>query len=143
MAELSDAEDEDWCNRERDRVIAYLRNEGLNHGKVGNWPAWHVAPYLAVWAIESLKNPGWVGWWAISGDLPTDYTTCGPERHPREGIRDIATRWKHAAECWARNGSVDRFRIGAAEDMATIAPPLAVRAELLLSFASDDALWEQ
>jgi hypothetical protein len=101
MADLNDAEEEAWCKSERDRVTAYQENEGLSHVGVGDWPAWHLSPYVAVWAIESVKNPGWVGWWAISGDLPTDYTTCGPERHPREGIRDIAARWKHAAECWA------------------------------------------
>src|SRR5262249_41902889 len=127
MIDLSAAEEEAWCNSERDRVIAYLEGEGLSHGNVGDWPAWHMTPYVAVWAIESLEKPGWVGWWAISGDLPTDYTTCGPERHPREGMRDIAARWKHAAEYWAENGSVDWLSIGASEDRATIAPLLAAR----------------
>lgn len=143
MTDLNEAEEEAWCNSERDRVIAYLKGEGLSHGEVGEWPAWHVAPYVAVWAIESVTKPGWVGWWAISGDLPCDYATCGPERHPREGMRDIAVRWKHAAETWARNGSVDWLSIGMPEDRETLVPLLAARAEMLLSYASDDALWEQ
>jgi len=49
MADLSDAEEEAWCNNGRDRVIAYLKKEGLSHGKVGDWPAWHLPPYVAVW----------------------------------------------------------------------------------------------
>ncbi|WP_083850757.1 DUF4826 family protein [Novosphingobium sp. Rr 2-17] len=98
-------------------------------------------PYVAVWAIESVINPGCVGWWAVSGDLPTDYTGCGPERHPREGLRDIAARWQDAAEKWSENKSVEGWSIGTAEDRATLAPLLASRAKMLLSFAADDDLW--
>ena len=89
-----------WCANERTRVIEYLKQAHLAHGAVGEWPAWHVWPHVALWAIESAARPGWVGWWVISGDLPTDYATCGPERHPREGVRDIAQRWHTAAAQW-------------------------------------------
>ena len=141
MHDPSEAEEQMWCDRERARVIEYLGREGVVHGEVGDWPAWHIWPYVAVWAIESVRSPGWVGWWAISGDLPTDYTGCGPERHPREGLRDIATRWKDAAEKWSENKSVEGWSVGALEDRSTLAPLLATRVDLLLSYATDDDLW--
>jgi hypothetical protein len=74
---LTAVEEEQWCAEQRDHVVSYLTRQGLQSPSVGDWPAWHVAPSIAVWAVESLKKPGSVGWWAISGDLPTDYTSCG------------------------------------------------------------------
>ena len=142
MDEGVDTEEEAWCAGERQRVVAYLKAETLVHGEVGNWPAWHVRSCVAIWAIESVKKPGYVGWWAVSGDLPTDYTTCGLERHPREGLRDIAARWRHAAECWAANKPVEGWSIGCPEDRPTLGPLLAARAELLMSWAADDNLWD-
>lgn len=141
VGDHSEAEEQMWCEAERGRVVEYLRREGVVHGEVGDWPAWHIRPYVAVWAIESVRSPGWVGWWAVSGDLPTDYASCGPKRHPREGLRDIATRWKEGAEKWSANSSVEGWTIGAPEDRPTLAPLLAARAKMLLSFAADDELW--
>ncbi|WP_353072428.1 DUF4826 family protein [Tunturiibacter gelidoferens] len=42
-------------------VTEYLAKEGLDHGKVGSWPAWHLVPYVSIWAVESLLAPGHVG----------------------------------------------------------------------------------
>lgn len=143
MDDPSEAEEEAWCANERTRVIDYLDGEGLGHGDVGSWPAWHLWPYVAVWAIESVERPGSVGWWAISGDLPTDYTPCGPERHPREAMRDIAGQWQEAAACWALGKSPEGWSLGAPEDRPVLGPLLAVRAKMLLSFVADDSLWEE
>src|SRR5438105_4694333 len=51
--------DEDaWVAEQRSVVIAYLKRQGVQHREVGEWPAWHLLPYLAVWAIESFTAPG-------------------------------------------------------------------------------------
>lgn len=142
MMDIDESSDESWCDEQRAIVIDYLRREKLNHGDVGGWPAWHVYPYVAVWAIESVRSPGSVGWWAISGDLPTDYTPCGPERQPREGMRDIALRWKQGASMMAKGQTPADWTVGIQDNGAERAPLLASRAELLLSFVSDDELWE-
>ena len=52
------AVEESWCSHQRAQVAAYLANEKLAHGEIGEWPAWHIAPIVAVWAIESKKRPG-------------------------------------------------------------------------------------
>lgn len=64
--------EEHWCKAQRLQVIEYLSSQSLLHGEVGEWPAWDVYPYVSIWAVESIKRPGFVGWWAIAGDLPTD-----------------------------------------------------------------------
>lgn len=143
MGRSVESAEEAWCANERTRVIEYLEREHLVHGEVGEWPAWHVWPQVAVWAVESVARPGWVGWWVISGDLPTDYTTCGPERHPREGVRDIAQRWQIAAAQWEQGIHSADWSICSPENEATLAPLLASRARLLLSWVADDGLWPE
>jgi Domain of unknown function (DUF4826) len=71
-----DQTEESWCNAQRDAVANYLRSQRLEHGEIGDWPAWHVAGCVAIWAVESKARPEWIGWWVISGDLPTDYCSA-------------------------------------------------------------------
>ncbi len=79
--------EEQWCQERRAQVEAYLQHQRVEHGRVGEWPAWHVAPHVSLWAIESKVRPDWVGWWAICGDLPTDYVSAANIKHPREAVR--------------------------------------------------------
>jgi hypothetical protein len=87
------AVEERWCNERRAQVADYLKREGVTHGRIGEWPAWHTAPYVSVWAIESAKCHESVGWWVICGDLPTDYVSAANVKHPREAMRAISERW--------------------------------------------------
>jgi hypothetical protein len=137
MGKPVESAEEAWCANERARVIDYLKQTKLVHGEVGEWPAWHVWPHVAVWAVESTSRPGWVGWWVISGDLPTDYTTCGPQRHPREGVKDIAQRWQTAAS----GSRAKDWNVGSPENEVALGPVMASRAALLLSWVADDSLW--
>jgi hypothetical protein len=144
MESLNERADEaEWCATKRARVIEYLEREKLVRGQVGEWPAWHIYPYVAAWAIESVARPGWVGWWAISGDLPTDYTACGADRTPRGGVKDIAERWRDAAANWGEGRPVLDWSLGTLENQEALAPLLASRAELLLSWVADDTMWEK
>lgn len=133
--------EEQWCGERREEVQEYLRQQGVTHGRVGEWPAWHVAPHVSVWAIESKGNPGWVGWWAICGDLPTDYISAASVKHPRDVIAAIASRWREAAEHMTQGKSPPEFSIGSPADRKTLAPLLASRAQLLQSWAADPTLW--
>ncbi|WP_091575371.1 DUF4826 family protein [Mesorhizobium qingshengii] len=137
-----EAEEDQWCLSERHRVIDYLRNEGLVHGRVGEWPAWHVHPHVAVWAIESVARPNWVGWWVISGDLPTDYVPCGTDRTPRGALKDIGTRWQTVAAEWSHGREVEGLTIGTdLRHRPALIPLLASRAEILLGWADDPSIW--
>ncbi|MEW6745775.1 MAG: DUF4826 family protein [Planctomycetota bacterium] len=43
--------EERWCAEMRGNVARYLAREQVPHGQIGEWPAWHVAPYVSVWAL--------------------------------------------------------------------------------------------
>jgi Domain of unknown function (DUF4826) len=76
--------EEQWCQERRAQVEEYLLSEGVEPGRIGEWPALHVAPYVSVWAVESRSRPEWVGWWVICGDMLTDYVSAAQIKHPRD-----------------------------------------------------------
>ena len=132
---------EHWCTERRQDVIAYLARQGLKHGEVGSWPAWYVAPYVSIWAIESLRSPGDVGWWTICGDLPTDYISAATLRHPRKAVRAFADAWKEVAACMRSGVPHAHTTFGPSERNSELAPLVESRAEILRRFADDDSVW--
>jgi len=136
------AVEEQWCDERRQQVIGYLAKQGLKHGEVGEWPAWHIPPYVSVWAIESLVSPGCLGWWVICGDLPTDYISASDIYHPREAMRAIAERWQEISGYMNRGEPHPTMAIGPRESWPTVAPLLSSRSQILLDWADDGELWE-
>lgn len=135
-----------WCAEQREVVVRYLRSQKAEHGEIGSWPAWHIAPHVAVWVTESTRWPGRIGFWVITGDLPTDYISSDdiePPQHPRKAVRAIAECWLRAAGAWGEGREVEGFRIAGCDSHAELAPLLRSRAELLIEWASDDSLWEE
>lgn len=135
-----------WCDEQRALVKNYLRIQKLEHGRVGEWPAWHIPPYVSIWAIESLKHPEWIGWWAISGDLPTDYISAAdvePPQHPRRAMRVFALNWLEIVKAWKERREIENSRIGDESSRQQLSPLLESRAKLLLEWSEDDSLWEE
>jgi Domain of unknown function (DUF4826) len=117
-------------------VAAYLHRTGVVHGAVGQVPAWEVFPVVSVWAIESARAPGWVGWWVIAGDCPTDYVSCTGDRTPRSAIEQISARWREVAEVLGRGEQHPDFLVGSADAATDLATLLAARSEILRRYAS-------
>jgi hypothetical protein len=131
------AEEEKWCAERREQVEQYLRDQKLTHGQIGKAPAWFVGPLISVWAVESLKSPGWVGWWVVCGDLPTDYCSADNCRHPRLALERIADRWRDAIAATLPNDT----EIGSTGLAVDLKPLLAARVDLLTTICADDAAW--
>ena len=141
--DYDDPEVEDrWCSERRNEVGSYLAQEGIAHGQNGEWPAWHLAPHVSVWAIESRAQPGWVGWWVICGDLPTDYVSAASIEHPRDALLSFVARWRAAADHMRRGESSPGFTIGPRSQWPTLAPMLVSRAKSLQDMAADAGLWD-
>lgn len=135
--------EEAWCDERLAEVTAYVEREAIPHRAVGDWPAWHVAPYVAIWAIESAERAGWVGAWVICGDLPADDVTRADAADPREAARAFARRWREAAALLASGQPHPKFGVGRGpEERRSLAPLLKSRADLLARWAEDETLWE-
>jgi len=137
------AAEEARCEEQRSHVEASLKDQDAGHGRIGEWPAWHVAPYVSVWAVESKARPEWVGWWVICGDLPTDYISSAGIRCPRDAVRAIAKEWLELAGYMERGEPHGDSRLGRPEDWPSLAPLLRRRAELLITYAKTDAAWDE
>ncbi len=131
-----------WVAEQRASVAEYLRGLGVVHGRIGAWPAWHVHPYLAIWAIESMAVPGRVGFWAISGDVATDYVSFADAGEPRAVLRHFARVWAEYAGAMRRGERHPDWSIGEPEQSQELGELLARRAALLQNFADDDAIWD-
>jgi hypothetical protein len=114
---------------------------GVDHLGVGEGPAFHVHPCLALWAVQSKKALGSVGWWAISGDLPTDYISSSEGRCPQEALRAIAAHWVRASEAMSNGEKYADYSIGAPEQWPELADLLKRRALIILGFADEETLW--
>ena len=131
-----------WQAERRLEVITYLEREAVPHKRVADQPAWSVAPYVSLWAVESSAIPDTVGWWVICGDLPSDYVSAGEARTPRDAVRAISMLWTEAAGYIRRGEAHPTFRIGSGDRADELAPLLASRAALLLEWVDDAELWD-
>jgi hypothetical protein len=132
-----------WLLKQRKTVEKYLRAEHVDHLGVGTYPAFCVHPYLALWAVQSKQRPGWVGWWAISGDLPTDYISSSRRRTPRAALRGIARQWREAARYMLQGRPHPDYQIGTPEDWPELGDLLRRRARIIQSWVDDATLWSE
>jgi hypothetical protein len=131
-----------WARKQRSVVEEYLRRQRVDHLGIGDAPAFSVPPYVALWAVQSKKSPGAVGWWAISGDLPTDYLSSTDARNPREAIRAFGTLWSKVAACMIRGEEYPNYSIGKPEQWPELGKLLSSRAGVLTDYAENDGIWQ-
>lgn len=136
-----DAVAEAWCAEMRVEVEDYLKAEEAEYGEISEWPAWHVAPYASVWALESATEKGFVGAWVICGDLPTDLIDGDNIKHPREAMAAIADRWLQFVANARAGKPNDDFSIDGGDNPAELISMLQSRAETLRSWAADETIW--
>ena len=133
-----------WCDAQRQVVTDYLHEQNINHGRIGDWPAWHVTGCVAIWAIQSHLVPESIGWWAISGDLPTDYCSAADiqsPQHPQKAVRVIAKRWLELTAAWQAGRQHPDIKINCPQTQQELLPLLESRAKILLNWANDDTMW--
>jgi len=134
--------DEDiWIEAERKRAEDYLRDQRVEHLGVGDYPAFHVHPYFALWAVQSKSSPGWIGWWAVTGDLPADYISSSEGRHPRQALRAFAKHWREVSGFMLRGEPHSDYRIGTPDQWPEFGDLLRRRAEIIQGYADNDEIW--
>jgi hypothetical protein len=137
ITEIDDPTDAAWIVEQRNRVLEYLASQKVQHAGVSLEPRWFLSPYVAVWAVRSNTHADRIGWWAISGDVPTDYMTCTTERSASDVLLSFSRQWKTLAAEMAVGKRLPRYHIGPAGSEKEFAEMLLTRAELLVDFAND------
>ena len=134
--------EEKWIAEEREKVIAYLDFQNCRHAGVEKWPTFHVEPDLALWAVQSIHHSGRVGWWAISGDVPTDYMSSTLGEYPRDALRHFSEIWADVADHMRRGKAHPTMDMGTPDEWPDLAEMLQHRADALAEYASEDG-WEE
>lgn len=147
MQEPIDFEDpkveEDWCEQQREHVAWFIGQQPIQPGRIGEWPAFHIAPHVAIWAIESGVKENLLGWWVITGDLPTDYFSAMALHHPREVLRAAADRWEKLLHNIRRGLDDNEMTIAGLENNPELQEILRIRIGLLRKTAEPDDFWIQ
>ena len=144
--DMNSEQEQEWIDQQRENVASFLstltEKLGQQFGRIGEFPAWYEAPLFAIWAIESHAEPGRMGWWVVSGDVPTDYITWGTTTEtPQDAVRELGKRWHEIATYMARGERHPSCNIGTPEQWPELSGLLAARADLFARFAADDSLW--
>ena len=132
-----------WIESEREHAERYLREQHVGHLGVGEYPAFHVHPYFALWAVQSKRAPGSVGWWVITGDLPADYISSSEGRHPREALRAFSRHWLEVSSYMLRGESHPDYAIGTPDQSAELGDLLRRRAKIIGEYADNVDIWTE
>lgn len=141
MAPTDPTAEEQWCHARAADVAACVAREGLAHGRLGEWPAWHVMPYASIWAVESQHRPEWIGWWVICGDLPTDVLPAAGLDTPRDALRAFGKRWVAHAQTLDGGTVPAAWTHIPADGLPKLAAQLRTRGAALQAWAEDPAAW--
>lgn len=134
--------EEIWLAVERLKVLDYLAEMGCRHAGVAEWPAFHIEPDFALWAVQSTKHDGRIGWWAISGDVPTDYMTSTDGESPQEALRHFSRQWADVAEHLRSGREHPTMDPGNRDQWPELAEMLQQRSDALAAYADDEG-WEE
>lgn len=137
-----DHSEQAWVSEQRETVCSFLKKEQVKYREIGEWPAWHVHPVLAIWAVESLLEPGRVGWWVVSGDVPTDYVSFADAEHPRKAILHFSKQWAEISTSMLHGKKHPHMTIGSPDQWPVMGDLLGRRSKLMRKFATDDSVWE-
>ena len=129
-----------WEVEQRETVVAYLTRQRVPNVRPAERPSWSIPPYVAIWPLtrHADDNPSW---WAISGDLPTDFVPSDGAPGARDAGRLFAARWRSVADYMARGKRNPTVHIGAPANAAELGPLLSKRAAILADWASRDEYW--
>jgi hypothetical protein len=131
-----------WFAERREEVISFLISERMEHSQVPNMPTWFVAPYVAMWWVESLASPSRAGWWLICGDLPTDCISAESRGEPRDAMDRISKRWFEVADYMLRGEAHPNAVLGGPESWPELGPLLRARASILEGWVNDPEVWD-
>ena len=131
-----------WIAQQHKIILEYLESQKIKHRGVPDQPDWFLAPYVSIWRVMSMKYEGSIGWWAIAGDLPTDYISSTDARDVRQAMRKFSSYWIETSEYMLKGKQPPNVIIGKPEDWPMLGDLLSRRADILLKWADDDESWE-
>ena len=124
-----------------------MKNNIDLYGEIPDWPAFYVFPYFAVWAIESKRNPNYVGYWVFSGDIPADVVVRDwndDSDNPRKAMKRLMERWRSYIPILKKGDSPPDVNLGSdRETRIEMAELLEGRIKAIAIWIEDNSIWEE
>ncbi|RYV01562.1 DUF4826 domain-containing protein [Shewanella sp. OPT22] len=124
----------EWIRAQFQKANRFMAEKGVIPSKVLDKESRYLAPYMAVWKMES-KQPSKKTYWVMSGDLPSDMVDVNVAKTAREAVRHFSMTWQLKAENLIRSG------VTRDATQAKYADLLISRAQSLYQMQEDDKLW--
>ncbi|MCT8986773.1 DUF4826 family protein [Shewanella phaeophyticola] len=125
---------QEWVRTQFQKANRFLAEKGVIPSNVLASESRYLAPYLAIWKMES-KQPKKQTFWVMSGDLPSDYVDVKVAATARDAIRHFSLMWQLKAENLHQSGATRD------ETQRKFAQLLVSRAESLHRMHQDEKLW--
>ncbi|EGM69756.1 DUF4826 family protein [Shewanella sp. HN-41] len=125
---------QEWVRTQFQKANRFLAEKGVIPSKVLADESRYLAPYMAIWKMES-KRPTTKTYWVMSGDLPSDFVDVKVAATARDAVRHFSMMWQMQAENLVRSGATRDAT------QAKFAQLLVSRAESLYRMHNDDKLW--
>ncbi len=132
-----------WIAECRKRLTDELGEECLRHCVIDEEPVAYAPGLACVWALHTPGAPDEVDWWAINGDVPTNYLPVSEAPDPRAFLRAIAPYWRATAYVLERGDQPAELAPVPPENRQRIGALLHRRADILDEWAADDEAWEE
>ncbi len=132
-----------WIADERNKVTEYLNQKRIIHSGVFDEPAWYVAPLVAIWPVFSLESPADVGWWAISGDVPTDHISANDVPDAKAAMSEFSKRWLELSEYMLRGEPHPDVQMGSPDEWPELGDLLFRRAKMLAELVEGSGAWQR
>ncbi|OKY27238.1 MULTISPECIES: DUF4826 family protein [Thalassotalea] len=127
---MTEQEQQQWVREQYQAATKFLADRGLITKSVADKESRYLIPLMSVWKINLTDN---TTVWAISGDLPTDYSPVSVAGDAREAVRHFSLKWQLQAE---------NLRKDKKEESKRLAEHLISRAEDLYQLFDDNNVWQ-
>jgi hypothetical protein len=129
-----------WLAEQRAAVQHYLARERVPGVTVAPEPSWLLPPYVAIWPVLGTRS-GERSYWAISGDLPTDFLSADTVPDARRALAAFAERWRALAAYMERGERHPTIWVESRASGRELGAMLASRARLLAAWVAADEFW--
>ncbi|KZN64890.1 hypothetical protein N473_13940 [Pseudoalteromonas luteoviolacea CPMOR-1] len=120
-----------WQREQLHVAQRYLAEKGIITNKVIEKECRILPPALAIWRLEDQKGKGY---WAVSGQVPTDAVEVKVANTARDVLRHLSFQWQLKADGIMSSGIKDKTQV----DFANL---LVNKAHDIYAIYDNDKLW--
>jgi len=129
-----------WFQTARKHIGEYLHRQRVPSDHLPAGPVWAVVPYVSLWHVLGTRTRT-PAFWAIYGDLPTDFIPFDTAPTARDALRAFGERWDTVSEDLLAGRQHPTIHIGNPSELGQLGALLPARAAILRQWASDSDLW--